>query len=415
MVFVCVIAAVLPGCMTTTALRPTPSSDMTAALVPRPSSDTRTPPAPAVRPSPKANGLITTIAGNGMKGQASTGVFTGDGGLAINAPIGPTTVYVDSDGVLYIADGENHRIRKVDQSGQISTVAGNGKQLPRDLKGIATQVALIAPDAMTKDTLGNLCFADAGLIFRLDHSGYLTTIAGGGNKEIVDGAKATEIGIRVPWGITIGPDKCLYFAESQGTRVCRINADSTVSIVAGTRDADYNNHLPAFRENFWTPSGVAFDSKGNLYVCDQDHHQVRKIDRSGAMTVVAGNGVSGSSNPFNGGFSGDGGPAVAAQLFWPQNLAIDGWDNLYITDIQNRRIRRVDSSGIITTIAGSGPTYLDDPGGKLAGFSGDGGPAAQATLNDPGGICVDAKGNLYIADARNRRVRKVTLEGEVSK
>jgi uncharacterized protein (TIGR03437 family) len=159
------------------------------------------------------------------------------------------------------------------------------------------------------------------------------------------------------------------------------------------------------------PTGVAVDSAGNLYIADCDNDRVRKVS-NGAITTVAGNGVLAPSNGIPGGrgyggFSGDGGPAISAQLSSPNSVTVDSAGNLYISDYDNNRVRKV-SNGIITTVAGDGPD------GGFSGFGGDGGPATSAQLNEPWGTAVDSDGNLYIADTGNQRIRRVLGGGVIS-
>ena len=161
--------------------------------------------------------------------------------------------------------------------------------------------------------------------------------------------------------------------------------------------------ITARRPPAWlrSPSGVAVDGAGNLFIADTDNHRIRKVDSAGVITTVAGTG--------KWGFSGDGGPAVNAMLGVPEGVAVDGAGNLFIADRGNNRIRKVDASGTITTIAGSGET-----GFFGGGFSGDGGPAVNAMLGVPEGVAVDGAGNLFIADKGNDRIRKVDAAGVIT-
>ena len=144
------------------------------------------------------------------------------------------------------------------------------------------------------------------------------------------------------------------------------------------------------------PEGVAVDGAGNLYIADRNAQRIRKVDAAGVISTVAGDGTRG--------YGGDGGPAVAAQLDWPEGVALDGAGNLYIADVNNNRIRKVDAAGAISTVAGDG----------TQGFGGDGGPATAAQLNRPTGVALDGAGNLYIAEWSNRRIRKVDAAGAIS-
>ena len=163
----------------------------------------------------------------------------------------------------------------------------------------------------------------------------------------------------------------------------------------------FGDHVPAFEADLRGPAGMAVDGQGNLYIADNFNARIRRVDTRGIITTVAGNGELG--------YSGDGGPAVQAQLLLPHDVAVDGAGNLYIADTNNNRIRRVDTRGIITTFAGTG-----DPGVTSGGYSGDGGPAGQAQLNGPTGVAVDRAGNVYIGDTQNNRVRRVDRRGIIT-
>ncbi len=186
----------------------------------------------------------------------------------------------------------------------------------------------------------------------------------------------------------------LYIADTDNHRIRKINDDETIATVAGDGTAGYSGDGgPATAAQLDSPSGVAADATGNLYIADTDNHRIRKVDALGIITTVAGDGT-----------AGDGGPAAAAQLNSPSGVAVDADGNLYIADTGNHRIRKVDALGIITTAAGDG----------TAGDGGDDGPAAAAQLDSPSGVAADADGNLYIADTNNHRIRKVDALGIIT-
>ena len=326
-----------------------------------------------------ANGTITTVAGTGEGG------FGGDGGPAGAALLWrPIGVAVDSAGNLYISDQGNHRIRRVDRSGIITTVAGNGKGDYGGDGGPAVDAGLYDPRAVAVDGAGNLYIAQttAGRIRRVDTAGIITTVA---------------TGLRFPRGLAVDGSGNLYIADSVNDRIRRVDAQGVVTTVAGTGVGGFGGDGgPAVQARLHFPYGLAVDSAGNLYIADLGNHRIRRVDGSGIITTVAGIGT--------GGFDGDGGPALGAQLNGPRGLAVDGSDNLYIADLGNHRIRRVDGSGSINTIAGIGKSS----------FSGDGGPAVGAHLYEPAGVAVDGAGNLYIADTRNNRIRRVDTSGIIS-
>jgi hypothetical protein len=184
-------------------------------------------------------------------------------------------------------------------------------------------------------------------------------------------------------------------------------APGTIITVAGTGTQGYSGDGgPATAAELNAPAGVAVDTAGNLFIADFRNHRLRKLSPDGTITTVAGKGGVGGPE---GGFSGDGGPARDAQLNLPLYLAFDGAGNLFITDYGNNRVRRIGVDGIISTVAGKGPS------GEFRGtYSGDGGLATKASLNGPLGPATDAAGNLFIADALNYRVRKVGLDGTIT-
>lgn len=323
-------------------------------------------------------GFATTIAGDGSFG------YRGDGGIATSAQLnGPSGVAVDFDGNVYVGDQKNHRVRKISSIGLISTIAGNGTP-------------------------------------------------GSG----VEGLSAVNTPLSAPGGVWMDSGSVLWITEYFGNRVRRLLPGGALASVAGTGTAGFNGDGYAVLSQLKTPSQAALDGAGNLYVADSGNHRIRKVTPSGLMTTVAGTGSPG--------FSGDGGPATAAQISFPECVAFDHAGNLYIADTDNHRIRKVDRDGNISTIAGQTAPFLSFPGGiavdrdqniyiadsgnhqilklspagdltKVAGtggygFSGDDGPALAAEFNNPASIAVDGAGNIYVADLNNNRIRKLTLD-----
>ena len=377
-----------------------------------------------------ASGTITTVAGTKERG------YSGDGGPAIQAQLdAPDKIEVDSDGSFYISVG--HRVRRVDPSGTITTVAGTGQEGHSGDGGPAVQALLRFPRGLAVDGDGNLFIGEwwDGHIRRVDSSGIITTIAGGGSGG--DGGPAVEARLNRPSKVTFDRAGSLFIADSSSHRVRRVDATGTITTVAGTGETGYSgdgglaihatlnepydvafdragNLFIADRRNHCVrrvdtsgiittvatglryPRGLAVDGAGNIFIADTDNHSIRKVDRSGTITTVAGTGRNG--------YSGDNGPAVAAQLAWPRGVAVDGLGNVLIADSWNNSIRRVDAAGIISTIAGIG----------VAGFGGDGGPAAGAALHIPYGVAVESSGNLFIADTGNHRVRQVDSSGTIT-
>ena len=341
------------------------------------------------------SGIITTMAGNG------TATFSGDSGTATTASLNnPAGVAVDGSGNLYIADQSNHRIRKVSTSGVITTVAGNGTASFSGDSGTATTASLNNPAGVAVDANGNLYIADQQnqRIREVSTAGIITTIAGNGTASYSgDGAAATAASLNNPAGIAVDASGNLYIADASNHRVRMISISNTITTVAGNGAASYSGDgTTATTASLYSPSGVAVDVNGNLYIADSQNNRIRKVPTSGIISTVAGNGT------VN--YGGDGGAATAASLSNPVGLALDGTGNLYITDQQNQRIREVSTAGIITTVAGNG-SY---------GFSGDGGTATGASLANSSGVAVDGSGNFYIADTQNNRIRKVSTAGSIT-
>ena len=338
-----------------------------------------------------ASGRIATVAGNGSIG------FSGDGGPATSASLrNPTGVVIDSAGNLFVADFGNHRIRRVDAaSGFITTVAGGGSVVGDG--GPAASGSLINPIGLGVDATDNLFIADEGnhRIRRVDAaSGFITTVAGNGTRGFSgDGGPATSASLRNPTGVAIDTAGNLFIADERNHRIRRVDAASgRIATVAGNGSIGFSGDGgPATSASLRNPTGVAIDTAGDLFIAERFDHRIRRVDAAtGLITTVAGNGTRG--------FSGDGGPATSARLAFPAGLAMDTAGNLFITDQSNQRIRRVDAAtGLITTVAGNG---------SIA-FSGDGGPAARASLAFPTGLAMDTAGNLFIADFGNQRIRRV--------
>jgi sugar lactone lactonase YvrE len=334
--------------------------------------------------------IITTIAGNGKL------AHSGDGGLAINAEIAdPTGACVDNFGNIYFAEADtngNSYIRKINSSGIITTVAGGGTSGLGD-GGPATLAQLIIVYNVNVDHNGNIYIPDYGFnrIRKVNSSGMITTIAGTGAIGYNgDGIPATAAQLHGPLGITIDNNKNIYICDGYNWRIRKIDTSGIISTIAGTGVAGYTgDNGPATLAQINTPLDIAVDSSGNVYIAD-GNNVVRKINPAGIITTFAGTGAVG--------FNGDGGPAIYAEFNSVSNVAVDDSGNVYIGDSgPNDRVRKVNKAGIITTIAGNG----------IYGFSGDGGPATDAELYGPDGVAIDKNGNVYIADAANNRIRAI--------
>ncbi len=333
-----------------------------------------------------SGGVITTVAGNGTAG------FSGDNGPATSAQLNaPRGVAIDASGNLYIADCGNSRIRLV-SAGVIGTIAGNGVPGYGGDGGPATAAQLNAPTGVTLDAAGNIYIADYyNNRIRKVANGVINTVAGKGTQAFSgDNGPAVSAQLNRPFLIAVDISGNLYIADYGNNRIRQVAA-GVITTVAGNGTSGFSGDTgSAVTAQLHFPWSVALDSSANLYVADLPNNRIRRISASGVINTVAGTGTAG--------FSGDAGSASAAQLNQPSSVAADASGNLYIADSANNRVRKISSSGIISTVAGNG----------TAGFAGDNGPATNAQLNQPLGVAVDSSGNLYIADAGNNRIRKVT-------
>ncbi len=321
--------------------------------------------------------VITTVAGSGRPG------FSGDGGPATLAQLsGPHGVAVAPDGSFYVMDTGNDRIRRVDPTGTITTVAISA---PNEL-----------PEALALGPDGSLYFAGFNQVHRVGPDGVITTVAGTGVEggPSGDGGPAIAARLQGVKALAVAPDGTLYIGLQASVR--RVGVDGIITTVAGngvccTGTGDGG---PATQAQV-DADGVAIGPDGSLYVAGFTSARVRRVRPDGIITTVAGTG--------NRGFSGDGGPATQAVLCTPSGVAVAPDGSLYISDVLGNRIRRVATDGIIISVAGSGP----DCTGFGASFGGDGGPAVRARLFNPFGVAAGPDGSAYIADFQNSRIRRV--------
>lgn len=387
-------------------------------------------------------GTLTRVAGNSKRG------FSGDGGPATSAQVSdPLGLALDGAGNLYIADADNDRIRRVAPSGIIVTVAGGGSGGD---EGPATSARLFRPSGVAVDKQGNIFFTDYGTsrIRKISSDGLIVTVAGGGS-DLGDGGPASNANLDWPQAMAVDAAGNLFFVDLLA-RTRRISPDGIIITVAGSNPAGFlsggcpatgptifasaiavdeagalfiaNTGLvckiypsgaittvagngtngfsgdggPATKAVLSGPSGIAVNGAGEVFIADFRNSRIRKISSGGTIDTVAGDG---SVN-----FAGDSGPATDAQLNYPNSVTVDSTGNVIIADVVNNRVRRIDTKGIITTVAGNGQS----------GFSGDGGDALKAQLNRPAAVTVDSAGNLFVVDSQNNRVRKISASGVIS-
>jgi trimeric autotransporter adhesin len=405
------------------------------------------------------DGTITTYAGNG---EPATMANNGNNGPATKAELGLFAggLAVDSAGNVYIAEDVTNQIRKITPDDTLIPVAGSGTA--GFMNGAAMSAQFNAPYGLTVDTGGNLYVADVnnGVVRKMSPAGIVSTVAGTPVFNFSgDGGPALLATFRFPEGCTIGGDGNLYIEDTGNFRIRVVSADGNIHTVAGNGQFESTpDGTPAANSSLVAPNLLSFDPSGRLLIADSGDYTVRRINSDGTVQTIAGTGVEGVGdgyvltygqqgnqtligtarqavadaqgniyvsddyagvvykitpngilNVFAGqvyvyGSGSDNIQATNSSFITPQGLALDQNGNLYISDPDDNRIRKVSTNGIITTFAGTG----------TAGFSGDGGPATQATLNFPQGIAFDSKGDLIIADRVNNRLRMVSPDGNIS-
>lgn len=332
---------------------------------------------------------VSALAGNGVPG------FNGDGILATSASLNmPYGVAVDAVGNRYIADFANFRIRKVAPNGVITTVAGNGNPGYSGDGGPATSASITTIFHPTVDAAGNLYLPDWDnhVIRKVTAAGIISTVAGSGVAGFSgDGGLAINATMMAPVAVATDADGNFYFSDAINPTVRKVTPGGIISTFAGNGNYGVSGDGgPATNATLTQPYGLAVDAAGALLIADVGGGRIRKVEKGGIITTVAGGAVSG--------FSGDGGSATAASLSNPWDVKVDGVGNIYIADAGNGRIRRVSQDGKINTFAGDG-TFAS---------TGDGGPAAIAQISSPLGLAIGG-GNLYFVATFDNLVRKITL------
>jgi len=281
----------------------------------------------------------------------------------------------------------------------ITTVAGGGSSNPGD-GGSAGNAGLNVVTGIAADNLGNYYIADYGYsrIQKVDTNGIITTVAGNGTYGYSgDNGAATNASLYSPNCVAVDALGNVFFSEYSDSRIRKVDTNGIITTVAGNGTAGYSgDNGAATNANLNYPYGIVLDTNGNLFIADYENNRVRRVDTNGIITTVAGNG------DFN--FSGDGGYATNATFRYPDAVMLDSSNNLYVADHNNMRIRRVDANGIITTVVGNGnPTY-----------PGDGGSATNAGLYYPAGMVMDSFGYLFIAEQGNSHIRQVDPNGIIT-
>ncbi len=333
--------------------------------------------------------IITTVAGDSSMG------YNADNILATAAKLyQPTGIAVDAAGNLYIADRNNNRVRKVDTNGIITTIAGTGVLGFSGDNGPATAAQVNYPYSIALDAYGNIYFGDGGnaRLRKIDIGGTITTIAGNGTLGYTgDNIPATAAEFNNVCGMAIDVSGNIYVADFDNNRIRKIDTTGIITSIAGTGVCIgiTGDGGPATAAELCEPNGVALDAGGNIYIVEYEKSRIRKINASGVITTIAGIGTAG--------YNGDNINADSAEINRPLGIAVDGGGNVYIGDSYNDRIRKVNTDGIITTIAGTG----------VNGYSGDNGLATLGKINLPIGVAVSNTGTVYIADFGNNRIRRV--------
>ncbi|MDM8561479.1 NHL repeat-containing protein [Candidatus Parabeggiatoa sp. HSG14] len=328
-------------------------------------------------PYARAEYFIDTVAGDGESG------YDGDGKFAIYAKmLRPYGVALDSQDNVYIADTNNRRIRKIDSNGIITTIAGNDDKATTRLHG---------PYGIVVDSQGNVYFSDflAHRVYKINAKGIITVIAGDDTGEYSgDNGLATGAQLNEPRGIAFDSKGNLYIADAGNHRIRMIDTDGIITTVAGDGTTIQSSSIggPIFSGAYGgdeglataaqldSPSGIAIDKQGDLYITDTNNNRIRKVDTDGIITTVA-----------------------SDELNQPIGIVIDNESNIYVADSKNHLIRKIDTDGVMTTIAGSG----------AQGYSGDEKAGIAAKLYSPKGIALDSTGRLYVADSENNRIRQL--------
>jgi sugar lactone lactonase YvrE len=334
----------------------------------------------AIPPAP-----ITTIAGKGSNGEGFAG---GDAGTAeFNMPGG---IAVTDGGIIYVADTGNNAIRKIDAQGNVSTVAGLGFAMPGFVDGTPRTALFNGPTGVAVDAAGNIYVADHGnsAVRKIDSHGNVSTFLQAQTGSFI--ASGPDAGVRYPYGVAVDAAGNVYVSDSGNNAIRKIDTSGNVTTLAGgVGHALGFVNGDAGTAELQPPCGLAVDASGNIYFAEQENNDVRKVDTQGNVSSVAGLG------PTKYGFVD--GAAATAELFQPFDVALDAVGNVYVADQRNNAVRKIDSQGNVTTIAGRGP-------GKPGFVNGD---AGTAEFDYPAGLAVYSNGNIFVADEMNNAIREI--------
>lgn len=320
--------------------------------------------------------IVSTLAGS---------TYDADGpGMAAQF-YNPLAVAVDSSGNIYVADNYNHRIRKITPNGLVSTLAGSTAGY---VDGTGTAAKFDMPSGVAVDGRGNVYVADTGnrRIRKITPDGEVSTLAGS-TEGYADGI-GMAAQFSTPSDVAVDGSGNVYVADQYNHRIRKITPDGAVSTLAGSTFGYADGEGTAAK--FLSPQGVAVDGSGNVYVADLNNHRIRKITPEGVVSTVAGS-TYGYAD----------GPGTEAYFYHPRDVGVDDSGNIYVADLNNHSIRKITPDGVVTTLAGSTAGYADGPG-------------TEAKFITPSGVAVDGSGNVYVADIGNHRIRKINPGGVVN-
>jgi sugar lactone lactonase YvrE len=362
---------------------------------------------------------ISTFAGDGYQNQniPNSGIYNGDNILATKASLNQAyDMAFDSTGNIFIADYYNNRIRRIDKiTGIITTIAGNSNQNDSGDNGRAGNAEINTPGMITFDKNGNLYFSEEfGQKVReiiavngsITPDSIIATLAGTGDEGFDgDNGPASAALLSHPWGLAFDKDGSLFISDTFNHRVRKLTAvngtvspSSVITTIAGTGDAGFNgDNMVGTDTSLYRPWEITFDKDDNLLISDSFNNRIRKLTAVNGL-ITADSTVTTLAGTGNTGDSGEGGPAIAAELNQTGGMLFDNTGRLIFTDYFNNKVKYIDSQGNIHTLAGTGDQ----------GFGGDNGPASAASFYLPWSLSIDGLGNLYIVDAFNHRIRKLT-------